>query len=49
MPEATVESWRNLWFHTGDIGQKDEDGYFYFIDRKKTWFAAGGRTFRHMK
>lgn len=35
MPEATVETWRNLWFHTGDIGLKDEDGYFYFIDRKK--------------
>ncbi|MBM4761829.1 AMP-binding protein [Bacillus sp. B15-48] len=35
MPEATVEAWRNLWFHTGDTGKMDEDGYFYFLDRKK--------------
>lgn len=35
MPEATVESWKNLWFHTGDTGKMDDDGYFYFLDRKK--------------
>ncbi len=34
-PEATVKSWENLWFQTGDTGRFDEDGYLFFIDRKK--------------
>lgn len=33
MPERTVESRRNLWFHTGDIARIDEDGLFYFMHR----------------
>jgi crotonobetaine/carnitine-CoA ligase len=32
-PEATVKSFRNLWFHTGDACEKDEEGYYYFVDR----------------
>jgi crotonobetaine/carnitine-CoA ligase len=34
-PEATVEATRGLWFHGGDLGRVDEDGFFYFVDRIK--------------
>ena len=34
-PQATMESWRNLWFHTGDVLVREPDGWFKFIDRQK--------------
>jgi crotonobetaine/carnitine-CoA ligase len=43
-PEATVEVLRDLWFHTGDIGKTDSDGYFYFVDRKKDYLRRGGEN-----
>lgn len=33
MPERTVEAFRNLWFHTGDVGRFDEAGNLTFVDR----------------
>ncbi len=33
MPDKTVAAWRNLWFHTGDEGRMDEEGWVYFQDR----------------
>ncbi|TDO48685.1 crotonobetaine/carnitine-CoA ligase [Kribbella sp. VKM Ac-2527] len=44
MPEKTVETWRNLWFHTGDALRKDEDGWFYFIDRYKDALRRRGEN-----
>jgi crotonobetaine/carnitine-CoA ligase len=34
-PEATAEAWKNGWFHTGDLVKQDEQGNFFFVDRKK--------------
>jgi crotonobetaine/carnitine-CoA ligase len=43
-PEQTVESWRNLWFHTGDYVVRDSEGYFYFVDRKKDVIRRRGEN-----
>jgi carnitine-CoA ligase len=43
-PEQTVESWRNLWFHTGDYVVRDADGYYYFVDRKKDVIRRRGEN-----
>src|SRR5918911_3836745 len=43
-PEDTLEAWRNLWFHTGDRGRMDEDGFVYFIDRMKDSIRRRGEN-----
>lgn len=42
--KATTESITNGWFHTGDLVKKDEEGYFYVVDRKKNMFISGGEN-----
>jgi long-chain acyl-CoA synthetase len=41
-PEATAEAMRNGWYHTGDLGTVDADGYFTIVDRKKDMLIVGG-------
>jgi len=41
-PEATAEVFTGGWFHTGDIALRDEEGYYYIVDRKKDMIIRGG-------
>ncbi|MBN2310894.1 MAG: long-chain fatty acid--CoA ligase [Candidatus Hydrogenedentes bacterium] len=41
-PEATDQALRGGWFHSGDVGKQDEDGYFYIVDRTKDLIIRGG-------
>jgi len=42
--EATRKAFQNGWFHTGDIGYKDADGFFYIADRKSDMIIRGGEN-----
>jgi long-chain acyl-CoA synthetase len=43
-PEATEIAFRNGWFHTGDVGYRDQDGFFYIVDRKSDMIIRGGEN-----
>lgn len=43
-PEAVQAMTRNMWFHTGDLGMFDEDGFFHFVDRKKDSLRRRGEN-----
>ena len=42
MPEATAEATAHGWHHSGDVGRRDEHGYYYIVDRKKDMVVTGG-------
>ncbi|GAC1468688.1 MAG: ATP-dependent acyl-CoA ligase [Gemmatimonadaceae bacterium] len=43
-PEQTATTIRNGWLHTGDLVRQDDDGYFYFVDRKKDIIRVRGEN-----
>jgi len=43
-PDATATAFRNGWFHTGDIGYRDGDGFYYIVDRKSDMIIRGGEN-----
>ncbi len=42
MPEVSAETWSHGWHHTGDVGRRDADGFYYIVDRKKDMIITGG-------
>jgi fatty-acyl-CoA synthase len=43
-PEATATAFAGGWFHTGDIGVRDDDGYLFIVDRLKDMIVSGGEN-----
>src|SRR5262249_17086499 len=43
-PDATARAFEGGWFHTGDIGIRDEDGYLFIVDRVKDMILSGGEN-----
>jgi fatty-acyl-CoA synthase len=41
-PEATAETFRDGWMHTGDLAREDEDGFWFIVDRTKDMIVTGG-------
>jgi len=43
-PDATAKAFRNGWFHTGDVGYRDADGFYFIVDRKSDMIIRGGEN-----
>lgn len=43
-PKETLAAWRNLWYHSGDLGYLDADGYVFFVGREAHWIRRRGEN-----
>ncbi len=43
-PDLTAETIRDGWLYTGDLARKDEEGYFYIVDRERDMYISGGEN-----
>jgi acyl-CoA synthetase (AMP-forming)/AMP-acid ligase II len=43
-PDATAKAFAGGWFHTGDVGVRDEEGYLFIVDRLKDMIVSGGEN-----
>lgn len=43
-PLETLAAWKNLWYHSGDLGYLDEDGYVFFVGREAHWIRRRGEN-----
>jgi crotonobetaine/carnitine-CoA ligase len=48
-PEWTTKAWRNLWYHTGDMLMRDDEGNYYFVDRTKDAIRRRGENISSME
>ncbi|MBE3559399.1 MAG: long-chain fatty acid--CoA ligase [Ktedonobacteraceae bacterium] len=44
LPEVTARTIEDGWLHSGDVARRDEDGYYYIVDRLKDMFISGGEN-----
>ena len=42
LPDATAETFRDGWLHTGDMAREDDEGFYYIVDRVKDMIVTGG-------
>ncbi|KAA8970150.1 fatty-acid--CoA ligase FadD8 [Mycobacterium sp.] len=42
LPDATAQTFKDGWLHTGDLAREDEDGFYYIVDRVKDMIVTGG-------
>jgi crotonobetaine/carnitine-CoA ligase len=43
-PAETLAAWKNLWYHSGDLGYIDDDGYVFFVGREAHWIRRRGEN-----